>query len=98
LERVTLSNENEHYLGVYMVLNNKLTNEEISGKFVNQFDLVNYAIHLSRELILSGRESRSTIKTDNPALQILDEISIGKDKFEEHSVFEKPLVLHKEND
>ena len=58
-----------------------LTNEKIKARFpTSQFDLVNYAIKLAEEMILSGRESR--VKTDghNKALQILLEINQGKDK------------------
>jgi DNA-directed RNA polymerase subunit omega len=65
-----------------MELKERLTNEEISGKFSNQFNLVNYAISLATDMILSGREPRTTLHSENPAVQALEEIITGKDKFE----------------
>lgn len=63
-----------------------LTNEEISKKFGNQFDLVNYAIGLATNMIQTGREPRVKLNTENPALLILEEIAEGKDAFTEPSV------------
>ena len=63
-----------------------LTNEEISKKFGNQFDLVNYAIGLATNMIQTGREPRVKLNTENPALLILEEIAEGKDVFIEPSV------------
>ncbi len=61
--------------------NAPLTNEKIKAKFsASQFDLVNYAIKLAEEMILSGRESRVKSDSHNKALQILLEINQGKDK------------------
>ena len=60
-----------------------LTNEEISKKFGNQFDLVNYAIGLATNMIQTGREPRVKLNTENPALLILEEIAEGKDKYAE---------------
>ncbi len=65
-----------------MDINENLTNEKISRKFDNQFDLVNYAIRLTAEMIMSGRASRVDLDTENPALHILEEISEGKDRLE----------------
>lgn len=62
-------------------IKDKLTNESISKKFKNTFDLVNYAIKLAENMILSGREQR--IRTEvgmNPASLVLEEISLGKDQ------------------
>ncbi|MDP1881071.1 MAG: hypothetical protein Q8K60_09060 [Parachlamydiaceae bacterium] len=60
------------------------TNEELSKKFKSNFDLVNYAIRLTENKILSGRDS--TIKSDytqNLAMLMLEEIRQGEDKFYE---------------
>jgi hypothetical protein len=66
-----------------------LTSEEISKKFKNQFDFVNYAIRLAENMIQTGRGPRMITRTENPALQVLEEILAGKDKFEEIPV--KPV-------
>jgi hypothetical protein len=60
-----------------------LTNEKLSKKFVNQFDLVNYAISLADNMIRSGRAPRVKVDVDNPVIQILAEIEQGKDYLEE---------------
>lgn len=60
-----------------------LTNQQISKKFLNQFDLVNYAIRLVENMIKSGRSPRVKVDVDNPVVQILAEIEAGKDKLEE---------------
>jgi DNA-directed RNA polymerase subunit omega len=60
-----------------------LTNEKIVKKFESQFDLVNYAIRLAENMIYSGRDSRVKIDCQNRALQILGEIALGKDIFDE---------------
>lgn len=57
-----------------------LTNEKISKKFNNQFDLVNYAIKLAGDMIETGRSPRVKMQTENPALLILEEIAEGKDQ------------------
>lgn len=62
----------------------RFTNEKLSKKFNNNFDLVNYAITLAKNMIASGRSTRAVhSKTDNRATQILDEIDQGKDQFDE---------------
>lgn len=62
----------------------QLTNESLSGKFKSQFELVNYAIRLADNFIRSGRPLRVTRQdTQNPAALILEEITQGKDAFEE---------------
>ncbi len=63
--------------------NEHLTNQEISKRFVNQFDLVNYAIKLTENMIRSGRAPRVKVDVDNPVVQVLAEIEAGKDKFED---------------
>jgi DNA-directed RNA polymerase subunit omega len=66
-----------------------LTNEIVTKKFQNQFDLVNYAISVATHLIESGRDTQAHSWTENPALQALDEIESGRDKFEEIDVEEE---------
>lgn len=51
-----------------------LTNETLSKKFVSQFDLVNFAIHVAKDMIKSGRETRARKEIQNRAQQILEEI------------------------
>lgn len=62
---------------------NDLTNETIRKKFVSQFDLVNYAIRLAENMIRSGRDARVKIDTQSRAMQVLAEITTGKDQFDE---------------
>lgn len=59
------------------------TNEEISKKFKSSFDLVNYAIKLAKNMIETGRDSRVKMDTQNKATLILEEITQGKDQFDE---------------
>jgi hypothetical protein len=62
-----------------------ITSEFIKKKFTNQFDLVNHAIKLAENMIVSGRPSR--VRTDiiglNPTNIVLEEIVQGKDYLEE---------------
>ncbi len=60
-----------------------LTNELISKKFLNQFDLVNYAIQLTSQLIKTGRTPRVHADSDNPAVVIIEELEAGKDHLED---------------
>src|SRR5271156_4038182 len=59
-----------------------LTNEKISKKFTSQFELVNYAIRLAENMILSGRDARVKTDSQNHALQVIAEINCNKDQFE----------------
>ena len=65
-----------------------LTNEKINKKFNSQFELVNYAIKLAENMILSGREARVKTDSQNHALQVVAEISCNKDQLEEILEFE----------
>lgn len=56
-----------------------LTNEKIKKRFDNQFDLVNYAIGIAKDMINAGRAPRIKTQTENPALLVLEEILAGKD-------------------
>ncbi|MDB2613656.1 hypothetical protein N9Y92_00675 [Chlamydiales bacterium] len=66
-----------------MKKNTDLTNEKLKKRFPSQFDLVTYAIELAENMVLSGRESRVKTDVESKAYQILAEIMVGKDKFEE---------------
>jgi DNA-directed RNA polymerase subunit omega len=64
--------------------NKQFTNEELSKKFKNNFDLVNYAISLAENMIQSGRDPRvRRTEMQNRAMLILEEIKEGKDVFVE---------------
>lgn len=56
-----------------------LTNEFVRKKFKSQFELVNYAIKLTEQLIKSGRTPRGFSDNLNPAVIIIEEIEDGKD-------------------
>lgn len=57
---------------------NNLTNETLTKDFKSNFELVNYAIKLAKNLIKAGQESRFS---DNRAMSVLKEIEEGKDLF-----------------
>lgn len=59
-----------------------LTNEKVKMRFENQFDLVNYAIKIAKDMILAGRSPRVRSQTENTALIVLEEIVAGKDVWE----------------
>ncbi len=63
--------------------NKTFTNEELSKKFKSNFDLVNYAIQLAENMIKTGRDTRVRSEIQNRAMLILEEISEGKDQFDE---------------
>ncbi len=63
--------------------NIQFTNEEITKKFKSKFELVNYAIKLAENMILTGRKSQVDESEQNPALNVIREIAEGKDKLEE---------------
>lgn len=56
-----------------------ITNEALRKKFKNQFELVSYAINLAENMIMTGRDPRVRIDTQNRAMQVLAEIFEGKD-------------------
>jgi DNA-directed RNA polymerase subunit omega len=62
-----------------------ITNEKLSKKFENNFDLVNYAISLAENMIKTGRETRVKSEVQNRAMLILEEINQGKDQFDDIS-------------
>jgi DNA-directed RNA polymerase subunit omega len=61
----------------------ELTNEKISKKFKSQFELVNYAIRLAENMILTGREARVRTDSQNHALLVVAEISYNRDRLEQ---------------
>lgn len=61
----------------------QLTNEKLAKKFKSQFDLVNYAIKLAGNMIKSGRAARVRTPNQNRAYQILAEINLGLDRFDD---------------
>ncbi len=63
------------------------TNEDLTKRFKNNFDLVNYAISLAENMIKTGRDARVKTDTQNRAMQILEEIHQGEDQFDE--IFER---------
>ncbi len=77
-------------------MHDHLTNQQISKKFANQFDLVNYAIRLVENMIKSGRAPRVKVDVDNPVVQILAEIEVGKDKFDDIIEIKKEEVVEEE--
>lgn len=63
-----------------------LTNEFIREKFKNQFELVNYAIKLSEQMIHRGNES------ENVAVDIIEDIVEGRDKLDESIFVSKEVI------
>lgn len=66
-----------------MDIKDYLTNEKIRKRFHNQFDLVNYAIKLAENMIISGRDPRVKTDSQNRSLQVLTEILHGKDHLDD---------------
>lgn len=69
-----------------------LTNESIRKKFKSQFELVNYAIKLSEQMIQSGRAPLTVTDSENTAVIIIEEINEGKDKFDEQALILKEII------
>lgn len=74
-----------------------LTNESIRKKFGSQFELVNYAIKLSEQMIHSGRAPLVYIENENPAVIVIEEIEEGKDILDE-TLLARPLKNGVEKD
>lgn len=77
-----------------MDLKECLTNEKIVKKFTSQFELVNYAIKLAENMIISGREPRVKTATQNKSLQVLSEILNNKDKIDDLNTIVEEEVLY----
>jgi hypothetical protein len=77
------------------------TNEKLSKKFKSNFELVSYAIKLAENMIKTGRDARVKSDVQNRAMLILEEISEGKDKFDEiedHVPRPSPALAAMENE
>jgi hypothetical protein len=60
---------------------NLLTNESLmKNRFYSQFDLVNYAINVARDVIYTGHELSLSNTTKNTAYEVLYAIAKGKDR------------------
>lgn len=70
-----------------------LTNESIRKKFKSQFELVNYAIKLSEQMIQSGRAPLVLTESENPAVIIIEEIGEEKDKFDTLALVSKEIIM-----
>lgn len=66
-----------------------LTNEDLTGRFKSNFNLVNYAIKLAENMIQSGRDPRVKSDLQNRAMLVLEEICAGKDYLD--IIPEKPV-------
>lgn len=79
-----------------MDLKEYLTNEKIAKKFTSQFELVNYAIKLAENMIVTGRDPRVRTNTQNRSLQVLCEILNNKDRLDEifEDVEEEEVSYH----
>lgn len=66
-------------------LKDHITNEELGKKFNSQFELVNYAMKLAENMILTGRRALPYGSPDalNPATAAIIEIATGTDRFDE---------------
>ena len=65
------------------MIKSSLTIEPLGEKFESNFELVNYAIELAKNIVVSGRECRVSTKVQNPAYWVLLEIESGKDVLED---------------
>ncbi len=71
-----------------------LTNEIVTKKFLNQFDLVNHAIAVAAHIIHAGRQSKPGDWTENPALLALHDIEVGRDIVDSTSEEESKPIVH----
>ena len=66
-----------------MKFEENLTNESLTKRFNNQFELVRYAISRARNAILSGRDPQVKSETQNLSAKVLVEIGLGIDLYED---------------
>ncbi len=66
-----------------MDVEENLTNEGIMKRRESTFDLVNYAIKVAENMILSGRAPKVKTKSENVPMYVLAEIANHKEVFEE---------------
>jgi len=69
-----------------MAFDVSLTNEKIKKRFDSQFEMVNYLINEAQKMIASGRAPRVDSDSDNPAVNVVAEVSAGKDQVNEEEV------------
>ncbi len=68
-----------------------LTNESLNKKFGSQFELVNFAIHVAKDMIASERAPRVETDAQNPAHWVLEEIEEDKAYFDDIEEVEPSL-------
>ncbi len=54
-----------------------LTSQRLRERFINQFDLVNYAIRVAENMVKTGREPKVNTASQSPACKVLEEIARG---------------------
>lgn len=82
-----------------MKFEENLTNEVLTKRFANQFELVRYAITRVRNAIVSGREPQVRSETQNLSAKVLMEIGLGVDQyddFEDEEEEEEEIIVVKE--
>lgn len=78
-----------------MYLKDSLTNESLRKKMPSSYELVNYAIRLAKNMVEVERQAKvPTPGIINSAYLILEEISHGKDVFEEPQPRTAPTPFH----
>jgi len=65
-----------------MELKKYLTNEVLSNKYGNSFELVNHAIAVADQMLKSDRRCRVPTQVKNRAYQVLLEVVEGRDSLE----------------
>jgi DNA-directed RNA polymerase subunit omega len=66
-----------------MYLKDQKTVEMLKKLYPNDFELVNYAIKLAKNMLHTGRDPRVKIPSRNAATIVLEEVAQGVDKFDE---------------
>jgi len=66
-----------------MKFEENLTNETLTKRFDNQFELVRYAIARARNAILAGRDPQVRSETRNLSAKVLVEIGLGIDQYDD---------------
>lgn len=70
-----------------------LTSERLRKRFTSQFDLVNYAIEIARNVVSTGRDINVKTDVQSPAYNILEEIAVNKEVFAEKKKEEQMTEL-----
>jgi hypothetical protein len=69
---------------LFMGKHNNFTNEALLKRFDSAFELVNYSIHLARDMMLSGKLPPSHKSSQTLAKYIMDYILEGDDLPKDH--------------